>query len=256
MKQSPKTRVDEDKLVGFARSYLAEGFPNPHRIGCPPVDALRRLAERPTSLDLPITAHLGSCSPCFQQYQELLAETRAKKQPMAILQSLLRPAPKFAVIAAVICLAIIGLSVALWMSHKREIVHQNQNQPKINSPENRGNRVAEYVPVIVDMRKAAQVRGTKGTNPSVITLPRRPLHVSVYLPMGSDIGEYRVSLKRGEQPVWSGVGTAQVRDRRIVMEFEHDVSSYPPGRYTLMLSSKGGMRLIQQVIVEDPTKAK
>src|SRR5438067_6239471 len=78
MRKNHKTRVDEAKLVGFARSYLAESFPNPDRIGCPPMDMLRRLAEQPISADLSVTEHLGNCSPCFKQYQELLAHTRAE----------------------------------------------------------------------------------------------------------------------------------------------------------------------------------
>ena len=255
MRRHSKNRVNEAKLVSFARSYLAEGFPNPDRIGCPPIRMLRLLAEQPTSADLSITEHLGSCSPCFKQYQELLTQTRAKKETAPIFPRVSVFRLRFVAVAVVIGLAIIGFSVVLWLSHKREIVHQEPNRRQINSPNNERNRVAEFSPFILDMTKATQVRGTNRRDRSALKMPRKPLHISVYLPIGSDAGEYRVSLNSAKQPVWSGLGTAQMRDKRMVLEFEDDLSSYQPGRYILTLLSKSGLRLKQQVILEDQAKA-
>jgi hypothetical protein len=256
MKRNPKTRVDEAKLVSFARSYLAEDFPNPDRIGCPPLEMLRRLAEQPTSADLSITEHLGGCSPCFRQYQEMLTETRAEKKSASILSRVLVLTPRFVALAVAIGLAIIGLSVAVWLSHKREVVHQEPNRPKINLPNNERNRVAEFSPFILDMTNASQVRGTNRRDRSALKMPRKPLHISVYLPIGSDAGEYRVSLNTRKQSAWSGAGTAQMRDKRMILEFEADLSSYQPGRYMLTLLSQSGLRLKQQVVLEDQAKAK
>lgn len=255
MKQNPKIRVDEAKLVSFARSYLAESFPNPERIGCPPLEMLRRLAEQPTSADLSITEHLGCCSPCFKQYQELLTETKAKKEGASIVSRVLVLTPRFVALAVVIGLAIIAVSVAVWLSHKREVVHQEPNRPKINLPNNERNRVAEFSPFILDMTKATQVRGTNRRDRSAVKMPRKPLHISAYLPIGSDAGQYRVSLNIGNQPAWSGLGTAQMRDKRMILEFEADLSSYQPGRYILTLLSKSGLRLKQQIVLEDQAKA-
>jgi len=248
MKRNPKTRADEERLISFAREYLADGFPNPDRIGCPPVSVLQGLAEEPTAADPTITEHVGGCSPCFQQYQNLLAETRAKKRVPGLL-GLFQPVPRFVVIA-VICLVVIGISVVAWKIYKRAtLVHQEK--PKINSPDDNGNRVTQYTPFVLDLSKAAQVRGANGNKRPAMKLPRKPLHISAYLPIGSDAGEYRVSLNAGKQPVWSGIGEAQLRDQQMVMEFEADLSLNPPGRYTLTLVSKSGLRLTQQVIVED-----
>lgn len=255
MKENSKTRVDEEKLISFARSHFAEGFPNPDRIGCPSADALRRLAQQPTSADLSITEHLGHCSPCFRQYQDLLGEVRAQRQSAPARRRLLFLTPRFVAIAAVICIVIIGVSVALWMSHKREVVQKDNKQIKINAPDT-GVSVATYSPFIMDLRKATQIRGKNGTSVSVIRLPRNPLHVSVYLPIGSDAGEYRATLNQKKKPVWSGIATAQLRDQRMVMEFDADLRSYPPGQYTLMLLSKGGLSLRQSVILIDQPQAK
>lgn len=37
----------EAEFFGFAKSYLSEAFPDPHRIGCPPDSDLQRMAEHP-----------------------------------------------------------------------------------------------------------------------------------------------------------------------------------------------------------------
>lgn len=254
MKENSKTRFDEEKLIGFARSYFAEGFPNPDRIGCPSADALLRLAQQPTSADLSITEHLGRCSPCFRQYQDLLGQVRAQGQPQTG-NRLLLLSPRFAVIAAVVCLVIIGVSVALWISHKREVVHKDNNPIKINTPD-KGVVVATYSPFSIGLTKATQPRGKNGTSAAVIKVPRNTLHLSVYLPIGSDAGEYRTKLSQGRAMVWSGIATAQIRDHRMVMEFDADLRSYPPGQYTLTLLSKGGLRLRQSVTLIDQPKAK
>lgn len=61
---------DEERILKvLGRSLLAE-FPNPKRIGCPPVGVLKRIATH----DLPLREaekwldHLTSCSPCFKDF--------------------------------------------------------------------------------------------------------------------------------------------------------------------------------------------
>ena len=114
MKRNPRTRENEERLFGFARSYLAEAFPNPDRIGCPPVGELQRLAELPRLADPAITEHLGACSPCFQQYQSLLAETRTERKRMSRWRNGLKSTSLWLLIIALICLLLIGLLIATW----------------------------------------------------------------------------------------------------------------------------------------------
>src|SRR5215475_13368142 len=146
-----EVRMDEARLVSFARSYLAVSFPNPERIGCPPPERLRRLAEQPTSGDLSITEHLGGCSPCFQQYQELLAKTGRKPQQIRVPPISLVGGPKLVAMVGAIGCAVIALSVTLWLSYKRQIVHPATGQTRINSTNNERNRVAELSTFILDL---------------------------------------------------------------------------------------------------------
>ena len=57
----------------FAKSHLWEAFPNPQRIDCPSDYDLTRLAEYPRDADPSISGHIGSCSPCFKEFMEILA---------------------------------------------------------------------------------------------------------------------------------------------------------------------------------------
>ena len=52
----------------FLTQFFLEAFPNPERIGCPDMDALRAVAERRVSLFGPTFKHLTSCSECFSEY--------------------------------------------------------------------------------------------------------------------------------------------------------------------------------------------
>src|SRR5258707_12380673 len=67
-------------LLDFARNYLSNAFPNPHREGCPPDTALRSLAFNPKESQPSVTEHLAACSPCFRRSSELLAELQAQRE--------------------------------------------------------------------------------------------------------------------------------------------------------------------------------
>lgn len=77
MPKNKRRDINEDEFFGFAKSYLSEAFPNPHRIGCPTDSDLERMARNPTAVrDAHISEHLTHCSPCFRRYMELLASLR------------------------------------------------------------------------------------------------------------------------------------------------------------------------------------
>jgi hypothetical protein len=64
---------EEARILDLLARGLSGEFPNPQRVGCPDPAILRgiafrslRLAEVQQWLD-----HLGSCSPCYQEFTEL-----------------------------------------------------------------------------------------------------------------------------------------------------------------------------------------
>src|SRR3974377_1753672 len=68
----------EEELLGFARSYLSDAFPNPERKGCPTDDALRAMALRQYEGDESVSDHLTCGSPCFHASIPSREQARAK----------------------------------------------------------------------------------------------------------------------------------------------------------------------------------
>lgn len=80
MSKNKPQEFNEEEFLGFAKSYLSEAFPNPHRIDCPPDPDLQHMAEHPVAeRDDEISKHLTCCSPCFNRYMEILAELKRRK---------------------------------------------------------------------------------------------------------------------------------------------------------------------------------
>ncbi len=76
----PKRMFNEEQFLAFARSYFLTSFPNPTRKGCPAETALRSQACNPIGTDQALGEHIGLCSPCFNRYMELLAESRQPRE--------------------------------------------------------------------------------------------------------------------------------------------------------------------------------
>ena len=151
---------------------------------------------------------------------------------------------------ALAVLAIV-VSVLFWRSHARQIA-RGSGHTEITSIGPKANGGVEYSPFTLDLRDVGQVRNPKGTNRPVLALPRMPLHIWVYLPMGSDSGEYKVSLTRNGKPLWLAKTEAHISNNRMLTEFTTNLTSYPPGRYALEFRSESGMRLSQDIHLEDP----
>src|SRR6267378_1888569 len=83
-KQRQLTDFNDAEFLGFAKSYLSEAFPNPQRIDCPGDSDLQRMAEHPVKArDAAVSEHLTSCSPCFNRYMEILANSKRRSASSA-----------------------------------------------------------------------------------------------------------------------------------------------------------------------------
>ena len=64
--------------------------------------------------------------------------------------------------------------------------------------------------------------------------PARALDLSVYLPIGSEVGPYEIHLAReAETPLINASGAATLENRIIVLRSPVDLTELPPGRYRL-----------------------
>jgi hypothetical protein len=73
-----------------------------------------------------------------------------------------------------------------------------------------------------------------------LRLPRAPVQISIYLPIGSEDGFYDVQLQRPAQaPSLETRGEARLRDHIEVLDAKLDTSTLSPGSYLLRLRRDG-----------------
>src|SRR5208337_1730122 len=77
-----QSNAADKRLLDILRQGLATQFPNPERIGCPGNALLKGIAQGKVSLTEaePWLDHLGSCSPCFQEFKESRSQSAIQRR--------------------------------------------------------------------------------------------------------------------------------------------------------------------------------
>ncbi len=133
-----------------------------------------------------------------------------------------------AIAACVGLIALVGLAV--WFA------------PSILNPGKDNSTIAErpskptQTVAVLDLRNASQARG--GTQPTPaeprLSVARTATTVQIYLPIGSEEGEYEVGLFRTEnESVATGQGTAELSKHDVILGVDLDLSGVHPGEYLL-----------------------
>jgi len=232
----------EQDLLEFARSYLSEDFPNPERKGCPPNNALRVLASRPTDTDESISNHLTCCSPCFNAYMAHLAHARAELIESQKIRRATR-VTRSLVTAGVLAILMIALYVFFNRRHMEPTVAPRTPEPvgKPATPDQMP-ATAMYVPVVVDLSNASPVRGHDHSeaSPSPQVIPSSLLiNLNLLLPLGSEERRYSVRLSSSRDVVWSSLALAHLENGQMVLHTHADFSHVSAGNYDLVVVSKG-----------------
>jgi hypothetical protein len=207
------------RLLEILRQGLASEFPNPDRIGCPRPTLLRSIARRrvPLAEAKPWLDHLGSCSPCYQDFTEFRKQISSQRRKLQLSLAA----------AAVFLFAFAGW---LW-EHTRPAVKTSAT-------------------VILDLRERSVPRGQNPTEtePPPLEIPRNAKHVIVELPIGSREGVYEVALLSNSDEVeppgrprvlLSTTGTAQLENHTMVLRADVDVGRISPGSYVLGVRQRG-----------------
>jgi hypothetical protein len=209
------TRREEAIFVNAAQRVLLHGgFPNPERTGCPDKSVLRAIAAHTIRAEhlMDSIEHVGFCSPCYTEFSAFRR------------QVVIRERIRFAAIAA--CIAVV-LSIGLWHWLGRHHAISGGGEAT------RRERVVTYQAYRVDLRNRAALRGqtpTPGEHP--IELPRRPLALSIYLPLGSEAGgyEFQIARERGK-PSLSADGAAALHEGIATLNVNVNIESLPAGSY-------------------------
>ena len=185
---------------------MSSEFPNPGRVGCPGTAVLEGIASHriPLSEAEKWLDHLGSCSPCFQEFTAIRNRRRKQRR--------LRWGGGLAVLLA---------SLALWFTVR---------------PHKPGTETA-----VLDLRAYSGQRGEPTfSGQAPLQLQRNTKHLVLYLPVGSKEGSYEFALldERGEELLHSS-GTAQLENHIIVLRADTNGPVVPPGSYSLALREPG-----------------
>jgi hypothetical protein len=202
---------EEKRVLDLLTQGLSREFPNPQRVGCPDSAVLRGIAFRKLRLAEvePWLEHLGSCSPCFQEFTELRKQAaRQRNRTQAWLAA-----------AAALILAVAGW---LWV----------RTQHAVQPPET----------AVLDLRDLSVARGQSPTQSDQrpLEIHRSAKHLILDLPIGSKEGAYDLALlsDTGGQII-AASGTAQLRDHVVSLRTDVDVSSVKPGLYFLAFRQPG-----------------
>ena len=192
-------------MLDILRQGLATEFPNPERIGCPGDALLKGIAQGKVSLieAEPWLDHLGSCSPCFQEFKEFRRQSAIQRRRVLA----------WVATAAVLLFAVGGW---LWV-RARHAVQTTET-------------------AVLDLRERSVARGQNpsDTGQAPLEIPRTAKHLVLDLPIGSKEGPYDVGLltDTGDQ-LLHATGMAELHDHIMGLRVDVDLSSIRPGEYSL-----------------------
>ena len=206
-----QSNAADKRLLDILRQGLATEFPNPDRIGCPGNALLKGIAQGKVALteaELWLD-HLGSCSPCFQEFKEFRRQSAIQR----------RRALMVVATAAVLLFAVGGW---LWMRARRSVETSDV--------------------AVLDLRERSVVRGQRQSEigQAPLEISRTTKHLVLDLPIGSKEGPYDVGLltETGDQ-VLRATGIAQLHDHITDLRIDVDISGVQAGAYSLGLRQAG-----------------
>jgi hypothetical protein len=198
-------------LLDILRQGLATEFPNPERIGCPGNALLKGIAQGKVSLTEaePWLEHLGSCSPCFQEFKDFRMQSAIQRRRVLA----------WVATAAVLLFALGGW---LWVQARRSV------------------QTTETA--VLDLRERSVARGQNqpDTGQAPLEISRTARHLVLDLPIGSREGPYDVGFffETGDQ-IFSTTGAAQLENQVTELRVDIDLRSIRPGRYFLGVRQPG-----------------
>jgi hypothetical protein len=200
-----QSNAADKRLLDILRQGLAAEFPNPERIGCPGNALLKGMAQRKVSLTEaePWLDHLGSCSPCFQEFKEYRRQSAIQR----------RRAMAWVASAAVLLVVVGGW---LWVRGRHSV------------------KTTDTAVLDLRERSVARGQGQSETGHAPLEIPRTAKHLILDLPIGSKEGPYEVGLltEAGDQ-ILRATGTAQLHDHITDLRVDIDLSSVQVGAYSL-----------------------
>lgn len=247
--QKHRAMITERHLLGFARSYLSEAFPNPGRQGCPSLDALRAFAERSTRSEGLISSHLSVCSPCYNDYLACLERVRLRMQRVRRVQRI-RITATAVIVFSLTCFLLITRHRHPPTASRTD-VGVAQSLTSLQMP-----GAATPVSVLIDLGKASPMRGAPDLErPAPLVVPSSPsVDLILKLPLGSEDRTYSIKLNSRGSAVWLLTAKPHFNHGQMLLHAHADFSRVPPGGYELAVVAKD-FRVSVPVLVKNISPA-
>jgi len=237
-KDNPISRKEEREIREALRQTYASEFPNPKREGCPNKATLRALARRETFPAIQdAVSHVSRCSPCSQVLTQFIRQYQSRQWVYRV---------------AAVALIVVGIATwASWALMRNRGTHVPQplttvktppepaSPPPTQEPSVQQPRLPEVQVVVLDLRKRGISRGENSDQYGDLALPKGRLKLSIYLPFGSDEGNYEVRVSGRRDQVVTAKGRATMKSRINVLNVHMDTSAFEAGRYSLAIREAG-----------------
>jgi hypothetical protein len=211
--ESPAERFDRVKRK--IQDSILRDYPNPERRGCPGEAVLRRFAaiplDQPISEDDPNWQHVTHCSECYREFLAFTAEYRERANAR-------RVRLRWTVAAVAVLVAIAALLG--W-------------QRGLFGPKRPQNAELAYFRQTVDI--PSMQRSVNADESKPIVLERKPLELTVDLPIGSKAGRYELELKKDDKTLLSTSSDAEIQNGTTSFTAKVDLSSFEPGDYRMFV---------------------
>jgi len=236
-KQDSLSPTEEREMRETLRDIFVTDFPNPERLGCPEnVEAkLKALAWRRKFPDAQeLISHLGSCSPCYQEHEEFVRQHRSRQRLYRL---------------AAVAVLVVGLG--FWISWKlmrgpgsmvpvlppivKAPAPERPPARTPDPPELEKQKPPEVQMAVLDLRKRGIARSENSIKPGDLDLPKGRLKLSIYLPFGSEVGQYEVRISGRTKRVATAKGVAVMRNHITVLDVNVDIGAFEAGRYQLAI---------------------
>lgn len=228
MSQNRPDRPTPDQVKRVLQEALLRNYPNPDRKGCRGSAILREMAER----ELPHEhsfwdEHVSHCSPCYREFLDLRNQSLARES---------RSYRDTRLVAAVIGLVVVAASIYLSLRQPQQVQPPTANEVAPPQP----NAQSPVLTAVLNLESESVTRSVPSGAPNVAgdlqRIPRGRLALSIYLPLGSEAGQYEVHLLKNlsdQTPLATSSGTAQIENGLTILR--PDLSPFDPGTYILAI---------------------
>jgi hypothetical protein len=218
MPQNRQDRPTPKQVKRVLQEALLRNYPNPERKGCRGPEILREMAAREFPDEHPFwNEHVSECSPCYREFLDFRREIAGREVRQ-------RRNTRLA-IAAVIVL-IIGAG-SIYLSRR--------------APDQTSGSQSPVLSAVLNLESESISRSPSGS-PSIAgevqRIPRGRLALSIYLPTGSEAGQYDVQVLTtvsDQTPLATSSGAATIENGLTILRIAPDLSALDAGTYILSI---------------------